>query len=119
MHEKLYRLRDIAMKELEGMTERGMDRASIETAKNLASLVCKIDCITGQEPCDKDGYSERYSREGGYSTKRDSMGRYARDDGYSYGGVADKLREMIDSGRLDSETKNDLHRILSRMEQRR
>ena len=119
MHEKLYRLRDTAMKELEGMTERGMDRASIETAKNLASLVCKLDCITGQETHKEDGYSGRYSREEGYSTKRDSMGRYSRDDGYSYGGTADKLREMIDSGGLDSETKNDLHHILSRIDQRR
>nr|DAV53642.1 MAG TPA: hypothetical protein [Caudoviricetes sp.] len=116
MHEKLYKLRDAAMQELEGMGDR-LDRGSVEVAKNLASLICKLDCITDQG-YSRD-YSRRYSREDGYSNRRDSMGRYARDDGYSYGSAVDRLRELVDSQGIDLDTKNDLHRILTRMEQQK
>lgn len=64
-------------------------------------------------------YSRGYSREDGYSNRRDSMGRYARDDGYSYGSAVDRLRELVDSQGIDLDTKNDLHRILTRMEQQK
>ena len=104
MHEKLYKLRDAAMQELEGMGDR-LDRGSVEVAKNLASLICKLDCITDQ------GYSRDYSRR--YSRED------ARDDGYSYGSAVDRLRERVDSQGIDLDTKNDLHRILTRMEQQK
>nr|DAG18182.1 MAG TPA: hypothetical protein [Caudoviricetes sp.] len=116
--EKLYKLRESAMKELEGMGDRGLDRGSAETAKNLASLVCKLDCIMDQGGYSRDGYARRYY-DGGYSNRRDAMGRYARDDGYSYGGISDKLRELIDNQGIDLDTKSDLHRILTRMEQQK
>lgn len=118
--EKLYKLRDTALKELENMADRGFDRGSVETAKNLASLICKLDCITDQYSGGyaREGYVRRYDRDG-YSNRRDAMGRYARDDGYSYNGVSDKLRELMECQGIDLDTKNDLHRILTRMEQQK
>ena len=42
MHEKLYKLRDAAMQELEGMGDR-LESGRVEVAENLASLICKLD----------------------------------------------------------------------------
>ena len=83
-----------------------------------------------------DGYSERmYSRgydrgsyrgsygDGSYgrgrmNARRDSMGRYSSNDGYSRGGnMVDELRElMMDAP--DEQTRQEMQRLIDKMQQR-
>lgn len=118
---KLNELKRMAREELENFADRGLSTQTVETAKNLASLVCKLDCI-------EQGEYGQYSRRdypdyryndgmGGigmpaYSQRRDSMGRYAGDGGYSYHG---ELERAIDGSGLNEETKRELKRILNKM----
>lgn len=83
-----------------------------------------------------DGYSERmYSRgydrgsyrgsygDGSYgrgrmNARRDSMGRYSSNDGYSRGGnMVDELRELMMEA-PDQETRQEMQRLIQKMEQR-
>lgn len=113
---KLNDLKRLARDELEKFADRGLSAQTAETAKNLASLICKLDCIEQQ---DGDGYSRRegyaYHGEQGesYSRRRDSMGRYARSSDYSYHG--DELTRAIDEANLHPEAKRELKAILERM----
>lgn len=58
-----------------------------DTVKNI----CKIDALDGEEGYSEDGhymgegriYGTSYARGRGRNARRDSMGRYSRDDGYS------------------------------------
>lgn len=84
-----------------------------------------------------DGYSERmysrgYDRGGSYrgsydggsygrgrmNARRDSMGRYSSNDGYSRGGsMVDELRELMNDA-PDNETRQEMQRLIQKMEQR-
>ena len=100
----------------------------------LKSIKATIAMIESEE---NDGYNERgYSRDrysdrmygrsyddghsyrgrGSYA-KRDSMGRYASDDGYSRGGMIDELRELMNSA-PDQQTRDEMQRLIQKMEQR-
>nr|DAT88030.1 MAG TPA: hypothetical protein [Caudoviricetes sp.] len=119
---KLNELKRMAREELENFADRGLSTQTVETAKNLASLVCKLDCI-------EQGEYNQYSRRdypdyryndgmGGigmpaYSQRRDSMGRYARDGDYSY--HSGELERAIDGSGLNEETKRELKRLLNKM----
>ncbi len=69
-----------------------------DTVKNI----CKIDALDGEEGYSEDGhymgegriYGTSYARGRGRNARRDSMGRYSRDDGYSenYGGNSSYAR---------------------------
>lgn len=119
---KLNELKRLAKEELENFADRGLSTQTVETAKNLASLICKLDCI---EQGDYSQYSRRdypdYRYNDGmggigmpaYSQRRDSMGRYAGDGGYSYHGG--ELERAIDGSGLNEETKRELKRILNKM----
>jgi hypothetical protein len=81
-----------------------------------------------------DGYSERYSRSydrgsyrsyndggsygrGRMNARRDAMGRYSRDDGYSRGGnTVDELREIMRD--LPDDARQQMQDIVRKLEQR-
>ena len=84
-----------------------------------------------------DGYSERmysrgYDRGGSYrgsydggsygrgrmNARRDSMGRYSSNDGYSRGGsMVDELRDLMQDA-PDEQTRQEMQRLIQKMEQR-
>ena len=120
---KLKELKRLAMEELENFADHGLSTQTVGTAKNLASLICKIDCIEQQSEYNqysrRDYPDYRYNDGMGgigmpaYSQRRDSMGRYSRDGGYSYHGG--ELERAIDGSGLNEETKRELKRILDKM----
>ena len=73
---------------LEEVTEEGIDKRNIEFAYMAAVGYEKTlkACVLEEE------VESGYSRDGGYSTRRDSMGRYARDGGASYDEGGDSYR---------------------------
>lgn len=68
--------------ELDSIAEQGeLNVGALDIIDKLVHSIKNIDKI-----CMSDGYSRRWDAEGfmrGNSYKRDSMGRYSRDDGYS------------------------------------
>lgn len=78
----LERLRDMLCEELDSIAEQGeLNVGALDIIDKLVHSIKNIDKI-----CMSDGYSRRWDAEGfmrGNSYKRDSMGRYSRDDGYS------------------------------------
>lgn len=58
-----------------------------------------------------------YARGRGRNAKRDSMGRYSREDGYSRGGdMVEELRGMMEEA-PDDKTRQEFQRFISKMEQ--
>lgn len=87
------------------------------TSSNLDVIYKAVDVIKDlttveameQEGYSNDGYSGRYpyyhiyDDGNSYTRKRDSMGRYSRDDGYSRDSMKDELRQMMDRAKSDKE----------------
>lgn len=79
MH-KMEELRDMLCEELDKLTKKGeLSAGSLDVIDKLTHSIKSIDTIMAMEDAG-------YSNEGGYSyaRRRDSMGRYSRNDG-SYG----------------------------------
>ena len=107
MH-KLYDLKEKLMRELEDYSENGkFSKDDVESIKYITSAIDHICNI--MEDADESEYSNRYegdtgmmSRRAGMSyargrrgrVKRDSMGRYSTNDGYSYDFKVD-LEELM------------------------
>ena len=132
---------DREMKEYEDKISRGVDLSSkdVECLKDLAKT--KMAILTNKAMEDEDGgYSERYSRDDGmdgrtshgriyygggsypryYSyAKRDSIGRYSRDGGYSYADAKmDMIAELKELARKapDDKTKQEIEHFANEME---
>ena len=105
----MHDLKDLLCAELEDYAEKGKksgkmsmgDLESIHKLTDTVKNILKIDMLEGETGYSEDGhyvgegriygtsYDDGMRREGGYSyargrryAKRDSMGRYSRDDGY-------------------------------------
>ena len=140
MHELLNYI-DETMQEYEDKVARGGELSSkdVECLKDLAKT--KMAILTNRAMEDSDGgYSERYSRDGEpdgrtshgrmyygsgsypryYSyAKRDSMGRYSRDGGYSYADAKmDMIAELKELAKKapDDKTKQEIEHFANEME---
>ena len=133
--------------ELKSVTENGKFRSKeeVDTVYKLIDVAKDIYCIWAYEDELDDGYSEAYggypmrynvaydghsyARGRGRNAKRDSMGRYSRDDGGSYYGgrrsmnysrddgkqeYIDNLREMMHSA-PDEQTRQGIERMIQQM----
>lgn len=74
----------------------------------------------------RDGYSRRYSMDGGsYGpgrgrgryANRDSMGRYSSNYGYSGGDMVEELRNLMQDA-PDEQTRQEMQRLVEKMERR-
>lgn len=138
MHE-LYELKDRLMKELEEYGKQDLTAGSLEVVDKLSHSIkniCKI--IESYE--DEEGYSMRgrsyddgtdgmsrrgsyrggsYARGRGSNARRDSMGRYAREGGYSRNDgieeLVENVREMMQE--LPQNLKQDAQRFVQKLEQ--
>lgn len=122
--EELYELKEKLMKELKDYSGNGkFSKDDVESIKYITSAIDHICNIVA----DEDGYSGHYpymgraydggmnrSYRGSYARKRDSMGRYSGERGYSRDGLADKLRELMDEA-PDEQTRMDIKRLVDKM----
>lgn len=140
MH-KLIEYIDDTMREYEDKISRGGELSSkdVECLKDLAKT--KMAILTNKAMEDENGgYSERYSRDDGmdgrtshgrmyygggsypryYSyAKRDSIGRYSREGGYSYADAKmDMIAELKELARKapDDKTKQEIEHFANEME---
>ena len=130
--DKICKYIDKELGELENKVAMGgkLSRADIEDGKNLAKF--KMAILTNEameEDGDysneyREGMSNRMSYRGGMSNargrgsnaRRDSMGRYSREDGYSRAEseFKERLEDAIDSA-PDEHKRKKLERILNEM----
>jgi len=63
----------------------------------------------------RESYRGSYNRGGSYARKRDGMGRYSGERGYSRNNLADKMRElMMDAP--DDRTRQEMQRMVEKLE---
>lgn len=97
---KLNELKRLAMEELENFADRGLSTQTVGTAKNLASLICKIDCIEQQSE-----YNQH---------SRGDYPDYRHNDGM--GGIGmPAYSQRRDGAELNEETRRELKRILDKL----
>lgn len=149
MH-KLYELKEMLCKELEEYGSKELTPGSLEVVDKLAHSIKNIEKIIeayeDEEYSNRGGSYERggnrgnmggYSRENSYArgdgrgrgrnARRDSMGRYSRENrggSYGYGGMsyADGMEEMVDSirgmmGELPENIQKEAQRLVQKIEQ--
>lgn len=107
-----------------------IDRLS-HSLKSIKAVMKMMDEEEGDDGYSERGYSRDYGRmrsrpyddrhsyamgRGTYA-KRDSMGRYASDDGYSRGNMVDELRELMAQS-PDDATRQEFQRLIQKMENR-
>ena len=136
MHE-LYELKEMLMKELEEYGKKGeLSSGSLDVVDKLSHTIknlCKIidDMESGQYSMADDmsyrrgGNSYRYDDRGrsyargrGRNAKRDSMGRYSSDGGYSMAAddMVRELRELMEDA-PDDRTRQEFQRFITKIEQ--
>lgn len=127
MH-KLYELKEKLMKELEDYADNGkFSKDDVEAIKYAASAIDHICNIVE----DEEGYSGyggysmedgrrggSYARGRGRNARRDSMGRYSREGGYSRAAddMVRELRELMQDA-PDDRTRQEFQRFINKIEQ--
>lgn len=103
----------------------GMSDGDLETIDKLTHALASVKKIMAFME-DEDGYSGydgsyrnmyrgSYARGGSYARKRDSMGRYSGERGYSRNALADKMRDlMMDAP--DDRTRQEIQRMVEKLE---
>ena len=129
--DKICKYIDKELDELENKVAMGgkLSRADIEDGKNLAKF--KMAILTNDRMEEDSDYSNEYggmnnhmsyrggtsnARGRGSNARRDSMGRYSREDGYSRAenDFRERLEDAIDSA-PDEHKRKKLERILNEM----
>lgn len=124
MH-KLYSLKDKLLKELNEYGDRTSFSASdVEIIRNLISGINKIceymDATEEKEYSNRGsygmgGYNSYGSYDGSYRRRRDSMGRYSREDGYSRTeDMMSKLHEVMEEA--PEHMKGELRQMLDKLQ---
>ena len=108
MH-KLYELKDTLCNQLEEYADKDLTAGSLDVVDKLSHAIKNLDKIIekyeDEEYSNDDSYrGTSYRRNGmsyarGRNARRDSMGRYSREGGYSYAaemdGIMDDLRGLM------------------------
>ena len=130
MHE-LYELKDRLLQELEEYGKKELSAGTLDVVDKLAHAVknlCKIIEMKEDEDEDSGEYRMRpmggsYARGRRGNVKRDRMGRYSSEMGYSRDGysrdgkeLARQLRDLMDDA-PDEHIRRDMERLLTKVEQ--
>lgn len=111
------------LKEIEKKAEKGdLSMSEVEYADKLAHLkknLLKGDMLYDEEMSyESRGNSYAYARGRGQNARRDSMGRYSRERGYSRAAddMVERLRDLMEDAPNESARK-DIERLVHKMEQ--
>ena len=125
-YEKLDKLSNLIYSEIENETKKGsLTPETVRTIGYAVDILKDITCMKKDETEMSNGYSGHYPQRGynitpyysyddrmmpemSYARRRDSMGRYSREDGYSR--KMDDLERMMNEAR--SEDERELYRKL-------
>jgi len=110
----------------------GMSTGDLEKLDKLTHSLKSVKGTMQMEQAEEDGYSGMYPYMGGYgrgsygngggmgggsyARKRDSMGRYSRERGYSRNDLSDKLRELMEEA-PDEHARKKIQRLIEDMDE--
>ena len=112
----------------------GMSSGDLDKLDKVAHALKSIKGTMQMEQADEEGYSGMYPYMGGYgrgsyangngsgmgggsyARKRDSMGRYSRERGYSRNDLSDKLRELMEDA-PDEHSRKKIQRLIDDMDE--
>ena len=129
---ELHELKEMLCDELKEYGKKDLTAGSLDVIDKLSHALKSIETIIAMEEADEEYsgiyrmpryYRDGYDRDGSYARngrsyrRRDSMGRYSREDGYSGAmeDMADQLREIMKDA-PDESLKKDIRRILEKVE---
>ena len=120
----LENLCDVLSEQLSDVTRKiknnGMSSGDLDNVEKLTHALASTKKIMAFME-DEDGYSGDYrdmyrgSYRGSYARKRDRMGRYSGERGYSRNDLADKMRELM-ADAPDDRTRQEMHRMVEKLE---
>ena len=111
----------------------GMTSSDLDQLDKLTHSLKSVKGTMKMEEEDEEGYSGMYPYMGSYrgsydrggmggsyargrrNARRDSMGRYSGERGYSRNDLADKMRELMEEA-PDERTRMDIQRMIEKME---
>lgn len=111
----------------------GMSTGDLEKLDKLTHSLKSVKGTMQMEQADEEGYSGYYpymggygyenrnggasrgSQGGSYARKRDRMGRYSGEYGYSRNDLADKMRELMNDA-PDDRTRQEIQRMVEKLE---
>lgn len=126
---ELYDLKKMLMKELENYGSKGeLSAGTLEivdklthTLKNLCKIIedTEESDYSGNYPMNYDRSYRGSYRDGSYAgrryARRDSMGRYSGERGYSRAGLADELRGLM-ADAPDDHTRQEIKRLADKLD---
>ena len=108
------------------MKNNGMSDGDLETIDKLTHSLASVKKIMAF--MEDDGYSGNwsdgsyrnmyrgsYGHGGSYARKRDSMGRYSGERGYSRNDLADKMRDLMHDA-PDDRTRQEIQRMIEKLD---
>lgn len=117
-------LKDVTRKAKNGISSGDLENIdklthSIASIKKIMAFMEDDGEYSGYYPMGgsyRESYRGSYARNGGsYARKRDSMGRYSGERGYSRNALADKMRDlMMDAP--DDRTRQEIQRMVEKLE---
>ena len=122
---ELYELKDLVCDELKEYGKKGeISMGNLDVIDKLSHTLKSLDTIIAMEESGYSGYYpggihyDDYSGRGssyarGRNARRDSMGRYSRDD--QVDGMVHKLRDMMEDAPNDR-IRSELQKVVSKME---
>ena len=122
---ELYDLKEILCDELKEYGKKGeLSTGSLDVVDKLSHALKSVETIIAMEEAD-GGNSGNYGRSypyyrgtsyarGRMNARRDSMGRYSREDGYS-GDVAEQLRDIMDDA-PNEHVRQEIQRLVTKIE---
>ena len=131
--EELYKLKEMLCDELEQYGKKNeLSAGSLEIIDKLSHALKSITTIIAMDEADggysgDNGMHPRYYRGNSYNrgisyagrrnARRDSMGRYSREDGYSgaIDDMVDQLKELMDDAPND-QIRTEIHRLMTKIE---
>ena len=122
----LHELCDVLSEKIADKTRKirssGMSDGDLDTLEKLTHSLASVKKILAFAE-DEDGYSGNWPADGSYrgmyrgsyARKRDSMGRYSGERGYSRNTLADKMRELMNDA-PDDRTRQEMMRMVEKLE---
>ena len=115
---------DVLSDQLSDVTRKiknnGMSSGDLDNVEKLTHALASTKKIMAFME-DEDGYSGDYrdmyrgSYRGSYARKRDRMGRYSGERGYSRNDLADKMRELMHDA-PDDRTRQEMQRMIEKLD---
>lgn len=120
---KLYELKDTLCNQLEEYAGKELTAGTLDVVDKLSHTIKNLDKIIDRYENEESSYDSygtyrgTYGRNRSYARgrKRDSMGRYSSEDGYSNDMMAD-LRELMNNA-PDERTRMEFKKFIQKMEQ--